>query len=471
MINRMVRFGMRIDTNHFADLASRLSARMSDLRCDITNEIPPESLDRFLTAMDAADGEDDEADDYVAALDAGSFNVDSSKKMAELLYDVLGLHLSTKVKVKKTKGGDRLSTGKKTLEQLKRDHPIVAMVLEYRECSKLRGTYAVSMPKRARFHPRGPDCPECGRRHYTDERRAHTTIMSTRTTSGRLAYKNENLGNIPARTKLGAEVRAGFIPSEGYVICDRDWAQIELRLLADRSADPVMVEVYLNDGDIHVETAMRTFNIGDPTQVHKLYHRAPSKSTNFAVCYLITGAGLLDLMSVTFATANTPMPEYMTEGWCNDFIQKWFGVYSGVRRYLDAEESKIRRTGLAWTRCGRVRRIPQVRSCLGYVGDAGVREGSNHGIQGFSGDLMRLALGELEERLLDLDGYGITSFPLMAIYDQLMVETPEEHAETIDATMEDVMDNVLVDKQTGRLECLVPIKSDGKIHTERWVKD
>src|SRR3984885_10538700 len=119
MINRMVRFGMRIDTNHFADLASRLSARMSDLRCDITNEIPPESLDRFLTAMDAADGEEDEADDYVAALDAGSFNVDSSKKLAELLYDVLGLHLSTKVKVKKTKGGDRLSTGKKTLEQLK----------------------------------------------------------------------------------------------------------------------------------------------------------------------------------------------------------------------------------------------------------------------------------------------------------------------------------------------------------------
>jgi DNA polymerase-1 len=473
MVNRMQRFGLRIDPAHFAELTDRLSNRMAELKCDITNEIPTESLDRFLTAMDAAEGDDEDSEDYVANLDASSFNVDSSKKMAELLYDVLGLHLSTKVKIKKTKSGDRLSTGKKTLEQLKRDHPIVAPVLEYKECSKLRGT-CVSLPRRARFHPAGPDCPCCGRRHYTDEFRAHTTIMSTRTTSGRLAYKNENLGNIPTRTKLGAEVRAGFIPSVGHVIVQRDWAQIEMRFLADKSGDAELIHIFKHNLDPHSMTAVRAFGktLDEVSKgAGKMLYRAPCKNVNFGIVYGLTAAGLLDLMALTYATAGLALPDHINEQWCEEFLEMWFGLYPSVRQYLDAEESKALRFGFVWTDAGRVRRIPQAKSALGYVRDAGVREACNHGIQGKNADTMRLAMGELHDRLRDLDDGGIESYELISIYDELLVETEEAHAATIDAAMEDVMENVLVDKQSGRLLCAVPIKSDGKILTERWVKE
>jgi DNA polymerase I-like protein with 3'-5' exonuclease and polymerase domains len=791
MIGDMQRFGFKIDPPHFAELSSRLQARQQALRKEIANEIPPKALDRFVEVLAATDNEDDDSDSDAVVDDSGLFNVESSKRVAELLYDTLRLDLTAGVKVKKTKGGDRLSTGKKTLEQLKRAHPVVPLILEYRECSKLDGTYARAMPRRAVLHPKGPDCPRCGRKHWEDEWRVHTQLLTTRTATGRTASKNPNLGNIPGRSALGREIRAGFIPSVGHVICQRDWAQIELRLMADRSGDSTMIEVYQADGDIHVRTAMGTFEISDPEKVDKLLHRAPSKNTNFAVCiaggqkvltdrglipiervgyhdrvwdgqefvfhqgvicqgfkevieydgltatpdhkvwlkdgtvstlegarsarrqlahtevggiairfletelgrnpparptsrkvhlrdmrgmwtyarsdveqfvaeknnelylqenlsrstlhnafeemaghpsamqqpkqrvvpklwrtwhrvqvwlrervsrlrfketptsflqksghwqeeqrrplregqstagdpeseltqqalksvrgvsrafgyarglvrpaetrlsrlqaqpnthtqfgcswgsvagntpknptetlekegkkyawvfdilnagprrrftvsgrlvsncYLITGAGLLDLMASTFATAGQPMPDYMTERWCNDFIEKWFGLYPGVKKYLSSEEEKARRYGIVWTATGRVRRIPEARSCHPWIQDAGVRQGCNHGIQGYSADLMKLAMGELDERLASLREYGVQSFCLMSIYDELLVEAPEDDALTVSACMETVMDNVLLDRQTGSLLCKVPIKSDGSILT-RWNKN
>ena len=780
MIRDMVRYGFRIDPEHFRSLSSRLCARMAELRRDITSEIPATSLDRFIDLTD--EDADDDPDSPPP-----EFKVESSKQVAELLYEVLRLDQTEKVKIKKTKSGDRLSTGKKTLEQLKRAHPIVRMILEYREASKLDGTYARTMPRHAKFHPRGPDCPLCRRRHYTDELRVHTQLMTTRAVTGRICSKSPNLANIPTRSKLGQEIRAGFVASDGHTLAQRDFAQIELRLMADASGDEVMLQVYRDDGDIHLETAMRTFNL-PADKIDKLLHRAPSKNTNFAVClaggqkvltqrglvviekvlhndlvwdgvefvphdgvifkgyqkvinydgitatpdhkvwtecgrvlplaqtlaerlrlfvtaheetpirhtlnhvestlggslptghgevqcmsgrkmgdyrqstdgkdprlcvpprleisqpsvtsqidyaalrlyqtemfqskkprvgqlwrsrhslplhiyrrvrvlcsrtsasrdiqerrhrtyrqrwalqdwkhqarnstsksaqqtnhsldrlqrpesssnrstrrsqtrlprirvdakdnypisisrnslaghsgtegpgaiqefyapvydivnagprrrftcegklvsncYGITGPGLLDLMASTFSTAEQPMPDFMTEHWCDGFIQNWFGVFKGVRRHLDREEEKARRFACVWTKCGRVRRIPNVRSTHSYVQEAGVREGNNHSIQGFSADLMKLAMAELHDRLRDLSTYGIDAYPVMTIYDELIVETPEEHGETIESAMEEVMDNVLVDKSTGILQSKVPIKSDGHL-MQRWIK-
>ena len=461
MIRDIVRYGFRIDPEHFRSLSSRLCARMAELRRDITSEIPAASLDRFIDLTD--EDTDDDPDSPPP-----EFKVESSKQVAELLYEVLRLDQTEKVKIKKTKSGDRLSTGKKTLEQLKRAHPIVRMILEYREASKLDGTYARTMPRHAKFHPRGPDCPLCRRRHYTDELRVHTQLMTTRAVTGRICSKSPNLANIPTRSKLGQEIRAGFVASDGHTLAQRDFAQIELRLMADASGDEVMLQVYRDDGDIHLETAMRTFNL-PADRIDKLLHRAPSKNTNFAVCYGITGPGLLDLMASTFSTAEQPMPDFMTEHWCDGFIQNWFGVFKGVRRHLDREEEKARRFACVWTKCGRVRCIPNVRSTHSYVQEAGVREGNNHSIQGFSADLMKLAMAELHDRLRDLSTYGIEGYPVMTIYDELIVETPEEHGETIESAMEEVMDNVLVDKSTGILQSKVPIKSDGHL-MQRWIK-
>jgi DNA polymerase-1 len=469
MLRRMMRFGMRIDVPHFADLSFRLGSTMDDLRCEIVNEIPPEALDRFMEA--ALPEEDSDSDD--APVTDDPFNVESSARVAELLYDVLGLHLTRGVKIKTTKGGN-LSTGKKGLEQLKREHPVVPLILQYRECSKLKSTYADSMPRHAKLHPHGPDCPLCGRHHWTDEWRVHTQLLTTRTATGRTASKNPNLGNIPARTKLGQEIRAGFRASEGCVIAQRDFSQIELRLGADRSGDENMLRIYLNDGDIHVDTAMRAFDRTEEevsTGQGKLLYRAPSKNVNFAVFYGITGSGLLDLMAATFATAGAPLPDYIDERWCDQFIAKWFSLYPGVRRYLQREEEKARRFGIVWTAAGRVRRIPEVRSFHSYIQEAGVRQGCNHGIQGYSADLMKLAMGEVEDRLGVLqDEYLIEAWPLMTIYDELLIETPEERGETIEALLEEVMDHCLDDRQTGERMCKVPIRSDGHCML-RWQKN
>lgn len=463
MVRSIMRYGWRIDPDHFRELSGRLTARMADLRADITNEIPAEALDRFLEVSGGPDDEDN------LASDSGTVNIESSAEIARLLYDILRLDRTAGVKVKKTKGGDRLSTGKKTLEQLKREHPVVPLILEYRENSKLESTYARALPRIARFHPKGKDCPECGRFHWTDERRVHTQILTTRTATGRTASKMPNLANIPVRSKLGSEIRAGFIASEGHRIVDRDWSQIELRLLAHLSSDPLLLEVYRNDGDVHETTAFGLFGSVESSS-NPVARRICAKTCNFSIVYGTTEVGLYEQLCDSFSRVKVPYPDWLTEAGCKAKISGWFDFYTGAKRYLDAEESKIRRHAIAWTQCGRVRRIPEVRSYHAHVQSAGVRQGNNHGIQGGSADLMRLALGELHDRFQVLAEYGIETYPLMTIYDQILTEVPEGDAETVNATTEEVMDGVMIDRSTGMNLCQVPIRSDGKIMSH-WVKE
>ncbi len=462
MVRSIMRYGFRIDPDHFRALSSRLTARMAELRADITNEIPAEALDRFLEVT-GVDEEDDQEDGE------SLFNVESSVQIAKLLYETLRLDRTAGVKVKKTKGGDRLSTGKKTLEQLKKEHPVVPLILEYRENSKLESTYARALPRIARFHPKGPDCPECGRRHYTDEYRVHTQILTTRTATGRTASKKPNLANIPVRSKLGSEIRAGFIASEGHKIVDRDWSQIELRLLAHLSSDPLLLDVYRNDGDVHETTAFGLFGSVESSS-NPVARRICAKTCNFSIVYGTTEVGLYEQLCDSFSRVKVPYPDWLTEAGCKAKIDGWFDFYVGAKAYLDAEESKIRRHAIAWTQCGRVRRIPEVRSYNSHVQSAGVRQGNNHGIQGGSADLMRLALGELHDRFTILKEYQIETYPLMTIYDQILTEVPEDDAETVNAATEEVMDMVMVDKSTGVNLCQVPIKSDGKIQS-CWTKE
>jgi len=481
----MQRYGFAINKPGFKELGDKFLEEMNSLKMDILYAIPESDLDRFLTAMDLTE-ESDQEDDGEKYLD--SFNLNSNDKMVELLYDVLKLH-EGEVTVKKTKKGD-LSTGKKTLEQLKRVHPVVGLILQYRERAKLRSTYALTMPRAAVLHKQGPDCSICGRHHYEDVWRVHCRIKSTRTTTGRTASSDPNLANIPARTKLGGMIRSQFIAEKGYVISQRDWAQIELRLMADASGDQTMIDIYAKDGDIHIATAAGTFNLdydyliglsikkdaGTLTPQEEaywkefsLYQRAPSKNTNFAVAYLITGAGLMDLMALTFATAGKPLPDYMNEAWCDDFIRKWFGVYNGVETFLEDEQESVMRFGIAWTKTGRVRRIPEVASCHRWVKEAGVRQAGNHKIQGYSADLMKLGLAELKHEIDIMSANGMNAYPISTVYDEILVEVEEDYAEYFQQVQGQVMDNVLVDKDTGVLHSKVPIKSDGKL-MECWHK-
>jgi DNA polymerase-1 len=462
MVREMMRYGMRIDPDHFRDLSFRLSTRMTELKREITSQIPPDALERLCGVEDETEAYDE--DGY--RIDDGNFNIESPEQLTDLLYDVLGLHLRD-VKIKRTKQG-QLTTGKKTLEQLKREHPVIPLILEYRENSKLKGTYADSMPRKAVLHPRGPDCPRCGWDHREAEWRVHTEILTTRTATGRTAHKNPNLANIPARSKLGREIRSGFVASEGCVIVDRDFSGIELRLLASQSEDLVMMEVFRTGGDIHNTTACSAFGL-KPEELDPLTHRIPSKTCNFSVVYGTTEMGLYEQLCASFGSMGMKIPEWLSEEWCAWFIAKWFETYAGAKRYLDRLEALVRRYGIAWTPCGRVRRVPEVRSVHSWIQQAGVRQGQNMPIQGGNAELMKLTMGEATERFRILRQYGIKVRPINTIYDSWMGEVDEDDGETVSEVMAEVMAGCMTDKQTGEEMCLVPIKSDGKC-VRKWEK-
>src|SRR6185312_6598748 len=212
-IRRMMRMGIAIDREWLWELSSNLDLRKTELKKDICALIPEEALELFVSST----------------TDELNLNVESASQIAKLLFEVLLVGNGRRLKT--TKDGKRLSTGKKQLETLKRDHPVIPLILEYRECSKLKSTYTDALPKVARLHPRTSHCDICGTAHLESHYRIHTEILTTRTDTGRLASKRPNLQNIPALTKLGREVRKAFIPQKGSKLVGYDFAQIELRLL------------------------------------------------------------------------------------------------------------------------------------------------------------------------------------------------------------------------------------------------
>ena len=457
MVRRMMQYGIAIDKEWFYDLSGRLEREMSVLRGDIVSYIPEEKLDEFISRSNL-----DSDTEYLP------MNVDSGPQLARLLFDTLGIGKDRQLKL--TKSGDRVSTGKKQLEILKRTHPIVQRILDYRERAKLKSTYSDKLPQIARLHPSG-SC-WCGIKHLAATWRVHTEFLSTRTGTGRFASKNPNLQNIPSRTGLGREIRKGFIPSPGtrFVACD--FAQEEMRIGAHYSNDSNLIRIFELGIDPHNETAKRAFATDTPDY---LTQRTPSRNVNFGVFYGLSGPGLYDLMAVTYATAqdkdpNLVMPDWLTVEWCNDFIRQWFeDLYPGVQAYLEQQYYRARRYGIVWTLFGRIRRVPETQSVHQHIRSAGLRQSGNLPIQGTGADLMKLAMGEVEENLVQLHQEGAWCWPLLTIHDELLTEVEEEWAPFVKDLMSSVMSNVMRDKDTDEWCCRVPLTADGKIMS-RWEK-
>ncbi len=461
MVRRMERLGIAIDIPYFNDLTSDLTHQMSDLRDEIACEIPPESLDLFCNMADQAEQEERSGN-------WSPINVESGDQLAKLLYDVL--HIGKGKSLKLTSGGNRISTGKKQLEILKADHPVIQLILDYRERSKLVTTYTSKLPRIAKLHPKGQYCPVCGMHHRHSTYRVHTTFTMTRTDTGRFASKNPNLQNIPARTKLGRLVRAGFIASPGCLLVSRDFSQIELRLLAHCAIEQALIDIFISGSDPHLMTAMRAFNISDPAKVDKLLHRAPCKNVNFGVVYGLSAPGLYDLMALTYAVAGKSLPAYIDVDWCDRFISQWFDLYPEVKAYMDIQYYRARRYGIVWDIFGRIRRVPEVQSCLPRIKSAGLRQAGNMPVQASGAGLMKLAMGEGDVELQRILDMGIWVWPLLTIHDELIVEAEEDYAESTCSIMGEIMDAVTTDKKTGKNLCRVPILSDGH-PMERWVKE
>lgn len=436
-IARMMKVGVAIDKPYLASLSDRLESKKSELKRDIISYVPVDDLEQFVSDNDEVE-----------------FNVESSVQVANLLFH--DLRIASGERLKTTKSGKRISAGKKQLEALKRRHPVIPILLAYREASKLKSMIKTVV-----------DAATQDVSHETWE--VHAEIVSTRTSTGRLACRRPNLQNIGARSELGREFRAGFVARPGKLLISVDFSQIELRLLAHLANDPEMLAIFHSGGDIHVATAMRAFNISDPLKVDKLLHRAPCKNVNFAVGYGISAPGLYDLMALTFATSGTDMPDWLTLEWCSGFIEKWFDLYPKCREYFELQHYRARRYGIVWTPCGRVRRVPEIFSCHDRIRQAGMRQAGNLPDQGFAADIFKIAMARVERLLQSWRDAGIYVEALLPVHDELVVECDPKWADTIKELIIYEFEKSLVDEESGELQCRCPILADG--HTmERWTK-
>jgi DNA polymerase-1 len=330
------------------------------------------------------------------------FNISSPQQLGKVLFEELGI-----VSPARSAKGKAPSTAADILELLAPDHPIVRQVLEYRQLSKLKGTYADALPALID--------PLTGR--------IHTSFGQTGAATGRLSSSNPNLQNIPVRTELGREIRAAFVPREGWKLVVADYSQIELRLLAHMSGDPVLVEAFRNGEDIHTRTAAEV--MGVPPMLVTKEARNAAKAVNFGIVYGISGFGL---------AANLGIPRKEAEA----YIRGYFERYAGVRRFIDATVAQTRETGIARTLLGRERPIPDMNSRNPNARGFAERTAMNSPIQGTAADLIKLAMVRIDKRLA-----GRKSKLLLQVHDELVLECPPEEIEEIKAIVRSEMEGVM----------------------------
>jgi DNA polymerase-1 len=329
------------------------------------------------------------------------FNVKSTQQLAEVLFDRLNLQPPRKTRTKLR------STAAEVLEEMALIHELPKKILEHRELAKVKSTYADALPKL--IHP------------VTG--RLHTQLSQTGTATGRLSSSNPNLQNIPVRTELGREIRAAFVASKGRVLLSADYSQIELRILAHLSKDPVLIDAFRNGEDIHSRTAQEVFGVGPMAQTRE--HRRVAKVINFGVIYGLSAFGLAQQLSID-----------TKEG--AKFIATYFERYSGVKKYLDAQIAEVRKSGFTTTMFGRKRQIPEISSPQPNLRNFAERTAMNTPMQGAAADLIKLAMIELDKRLVD----SFDSRMILQVHDELLFEAPEKELPKLQKLVKEVMEGV-----------------------------
>jgi DNA polymerase I len=268
--------------------------------------------------------------------------------------------------------------------------------------------------------------------------RLHTRFNQTGTATGRLSSSNPNLQNIPVRTELGREIRAAFVASPGAMLLSADYSQIELRILAHLSQDPILVEAFRRGEDIHSRTAQEVFDVAPFAQTRE--HRRVAKVINFGVIYGLSAFGLAQELGIDTKEASK-------------FITAYFDRYSGVKKYLDAQIAEVRRTGFTKTLFGRTRPIPEINSPQPNLRNFAERTAMNTPMQGAAADLIKLAMIELDRRL----GGDFQSRMILQVHDELLFEAREEELPRLKKLVKEVMEGVhtlsvplMVDTKAGR---------------------
>jgi DNA polymerase-1 len=332
------------------------------------------------------------------------FNINSPKQLSRILFEVLKLEAPAR------RGGraKATSTAQDVLEELAHQHELPRMVLEYRQVAKLKSTYVDALPA------------------LVDARtgRLHTTFNQAGTATGRLSSTNPNLQNIPIRTEQGREIRAAFIAAPGHALLAADYSQIELRLLAHYSEDPLLIEAFRRGDDIHTLTASEVFGVLTPLVTPE--HRRQAKAVNFGIVYGLSAFGLAQQLGIEQKEAKR-------------YIEHYFDTYKGVRAFLDRTLEETRRAGHVRTLFGRKRPIPDINSSNPNLRGFAERTAVNTPLQGTAADLIKLAMIRIDA---ELDKRRLKTRMTLQVHDELVFEAPTGEVEELRALVKELMETV-----------------------------
>ena len=362
--------------------------------------VDPKELDKMSQSMEK---EVRRLEKEVWKLAGSEFNVNSPAQLAEILFDKLNLQPNARRGKAKAR-----STAADILEELSAQHPLPAKIIEYREISKLKSTYVDALPKL--IHP------ETGR--------LHTSFSQTGTATGRLSSSDPNLQNIPIRTELGREIRAAFVAEKGKILLSADYSQIELRIMAHFSEDPVLIDAFRNGEDIHARTAQEVFGVGPLAQTTE--HRRAAKAINFGIIYGLSPFGLAQQLGIEQKEAAK-------------FINSYFTRYRGVKEYLDKILVETRKTGVARTLFGRIRPIPEINSPQMQLRNFAERTALNSPLQGTAADLIKLAMITIDRRLAE---EKFEAKMILQVHDELLFEAPAKERSKLEKLVQEEMEGV-----------------------------
>jgi len=385
--------GISLDTGYLARMSQELSQRMQDIEKQI----------------------------YTAA--GVTFNINSTQQLSDVLFD--RLKIPPPDRTQKTASGF-YSTAAGVLETLSGKHPVVDLVLDYRELAKLKSTYVDALPNQVN--------PATGR--------VHTSYNQTGSVTGRIASSEPNLQNIPIRTEMGRQVRRAFIAAPGHLLLSVDYSQVELRIVAHMADDRAMLEAFRLGQDIHATTAAAIYSV--PLDVVTKEQRRHAKAINFGLIYGMSAFGLTRSTDLTLAEAE-------------DFMEAYFRQFPAIKSYLDGMRRRAAEQGYVETLLGRRRYFPGLKEQSNYnIRSREEREAINAPIQGTAADIMKIAMLHVPSALSQA---GLSARILLQVHDELVLECPQSEIIPTAALVRQVMENAYT--------LSIPLATDAR-HGSNW---
>lgn len=370
-LNRMENAGVKVEKNELEEYSKLLSEKINILENEIYKDVDTE------------------------------FNINSPKQLGQILFEKMQLPGG-----KKTKTG--YSTSADVLEKLAPEYPFIQKILDYRQLTKLKSTYADGLTN-----------------YIKEDGRIHGTFNQTITATGRISSTEPNLQNIPIRMEMGKAIRKVFVPKEGYKFIDADYSQIELRVLADISDDENLIEAYKSDQDIHRITASKVFNT--PLEEVTQLQRRNAKAVNFGIVYGISSFGLSQDLSISRKEAS-------------EYIQQYFKTYPKIKLFLDRVVEEAKDKGYVTTMFGRRRPIPELKSSNFMQRSFGERIAMNSPIQGSAADIIKKAMIDVDKALRE---NNMDSKIVLQVHDELLIEVKDSEMQKVKDILENKMRNAV----------------------------